>query len=347
MLKRLCVNVAATLILASASASGMAADITGAGASFPFPLYATWAERYLQESGNRVNYQSIGSGGGVAQISKPTVDFGATDAPLTAAELEARDLLQFPAVMGGIVPVVNLPGIEPGQLRLSGPELAQIYLGEITRWNDPVLQARNPDLKLPDTEILIVYRSDGSGTTYAWTHYLAQVYPQWKEKVGEGKAVKWPAGQGGKGNEGVANYVKQLRHTIGYVEYGYARENRLSHVALVNQAGSVVQPNTATFSAAADSADWEADPGMGIMLTNQPGADAWPLSTATFILVPRETRRPESTRTVLEFFDWAFREGGATAENMYYIPLPPSVTDIVRKRWETSIRTRSGDPVWP
>ncbi len=323
-----------------------AVDITGAGASFPFPLYAQWASTYLAQTGEAVNYQSIGSGGGVAQISKPTVDFGATDAPLSAEELDARGLMQFPAVMGGTVPVINIPGVAPGQLKLSGSELADIYLGKIRRWNDPVLVARNPDLKLPDADILVVHRSDGSGTTYGWTHYLAQVSPAWQETVGVGKAVKWPAGQGGKGNEGVANYVRQLRHTIGYVEYGYARENNLSYVQLENQEGAFVSPTPEAFAAAAANADWSATPGMGVMLTNQPGADSWPLAAATFILVPKVTRRPESTRSALTFFDWAFRHGDQAADDMHYVALPDAVTDTVRERWAQELRTSDGKPVW-
>ncbi|TSH89470.1 phosphate ABC transporter substrate-binding protein PstS [Verticiella sediminum] len=337
----------AALALACAAGAAHAVDITGAGASFPFPLYANWAHSYHAETGDVVNYQSIGSGGGVAQISKPTVDFGATDAPLSGEELDRLGLVQFPALLGGVVPVVHIPGIEPGQLKLSGSELADIFLGRITRWNDPTLTARNPGLTLPDAEILVVHRSDGSGTTYNWTHYLAQVSPAWQETVGVGKAVKWPAGQGGKGNEGVANYVRQLRHTIGYVEYGYARENDLSHVALENSAGNVVQPDAASFAAAAASADWDAVPGMGLTLTNQPGADAWPLAAATFILVPRTTNRPASTRAALAFFDWAFRHGDQMAEDMHYVALPDALTDRVRAVWARDVRDRDGKPVWP
>lgn len=329
------------------AAPASAVDITGAGASFPYPLYAQWASTYLAETGEAVNYQSIGSGGGVAQISKPTVDFGATDAPLSADELKARGLAQFPAVMGGTVPVVNIPGIEPGRLKLTGAELADIFLGKIRRWNDPALVARNPDLALPDADILVVHRSDGSGTTYGWTHYLAQVSPAWKETVGVGKAVKWPAGQGGKGNEGVANYVRQLRHTIGYVEYGYARENNLSYVQLQNQAGNFVSPTPESFAAAAASADWHGTPGMGVMLTNQPGDEAWPLAAATFILVPEVSRRPASTRSALAFFDWAFRQGDQAADAMHYVALPDNVTDMVRERWSQQLRDTEGRPVWP
>jgi len=347
MLQRIWLKLAAAAALAVGAATAHATDITGAGASFPFPLYATWASRYLEATGDIVNYQSIGSGGGVAQISKPTVDFGATDAPLSDEQLQELGLVQFPAVMGGTVPVVNIPGVGPGQLKLTGSELADIFLGRITRWNDPVLTARNPGLPLPDAAILVVHRSDGSGTTFGWTHYLAQVSPVWREQVGVGKAVKWPAGQGGKGNEGVANYVRQLQNTIGYVEYGYARENKLSHVALQNRAGNFVQPDPESFAAAGASADWNAVPGMGVMLTNQPGANAWPLAAATFILVPRSSERPESTHAVLKFFDWAFRYGGAVANEMHYVALPQSVTDKVREVWKSQVKSAAGKPLWP
>lgn len=345
LLKRYCTAILAAAALVAATPA-TAVNITGAGASFPFPLYASWAAEYLATTGKVVNYQSIGSGGGIAQISKPTVDFGASDAPLSGEELEQLKLLQFPVVMGGTVPIVNLPGVEPGALKLTGGELADIFLGNIRRWNDPALAARNPELRLPDADILVVHRSDGSGTTYGWTHYLAQVSPEWKERVGVGKAVKWPAGQGSKGNEGVASYVNQLRHSIGYVEYGYARENRLTHVAMQNQAGRYVQPEPASFAAAAAHADWAAVPGMGVMLTNQPGEEAWPLVSATFVLVQRTARRPASTRAVFNFFDWAFKYGTARTHEMHYVPLPPSVIEQVRASW-SGVTTRDGTTLWP
>lgn len=345
LLKRFWIKaLAAAAVLTAMPAA--AVNITGAGASFPFPLYASWAADYLAATGNVVNYQSIGSGGGIAQISKPTVDFGASDAPLSGDELERLDLLQFPVVMGGTVPIVNLPGIAPGALKLSGRELADIFLGRIKRWNAPAIAARNPDLPLPDADILVVHRSDGSGTTYGWTHYLAQVSPEWNQQVGVGKAVKWPAGQGSKGNEGVASYVTQLRHSIGYVEYGYARENRLTYVALQNQAGQYVQPEPSSFAAAAVNADWEAIPGMGVMLTNQPGDAAWPLVNATFVLVPRVARRPASARAVFDFFDWAFEHGAEKTHDMHYVPLPQPVVDQVRAGW-AQVKTRDGKAVWP
>ncbi len=323
-----------------------AVNITGAGASFPFPLYATWADMYFEETGRIVNYQSIGSGGGIAQISRGTVDFGATDAPLSSAELEEIGLVQFPAVLGGTVPIVNLPGVGPGELKLTGRELADIFLGKIQKWNDPVLQERNPDLKLPDADILVVHRSDGSGTTFGWTHYLAQVSPEWAEQVGVAKAVKWPTGQGGKGNEGVANYVRQLRYTIGYVEYGYAQQNQLSYVSLENQAGQFVEPTPETFAAAAANADWQAEPGMGVMLTNQPGDNAWPLAAATFILIPQQPASSERARAALEFFDWAFSNGGQAAHELYYVPLPAAAVNQVKQRW-SQIRDEDGTPIWP
>ncbi len=324
-----------------------ALNITGAGASFPFPVYAYWAYDYRDATGRLVNYQSIGSGGGVAQITRGTVDFGASDAPVAGDDLEARGLMQFPAVMGGTVPVINLPGIAPGELKLTGKELADIFLGKIRRWNDPVLTTRNPDLNLPDADILVVHRSDGSGTTYGWTHYLAQVSDEWRDTVGVGKAVQWPAGQGGKGNEGVANYVRQLQNTIGFVEYGFARQSGLSHVSLENRAGNFVQPNAESFMAAAASANWNSVPGMGLMLTHQPGEKAWPVAAATFILVPSEPPGAERVHAVLEFFDWAFKTGDATAERLHYVPLPDAVTDLVRERWQNQITPRNGQPVWP
>lgn len=324
-----------------------ALNITGAGASFPYPVYAYWAYAYRDLTDRLVNYQSIGSGGGVAQITRGTVDFGATDAPLSGEELAQRGLMQFPAVLGGTVPVVNIPGIAPGELQLSGSELADIYLGKIRKWNDPVLVARNPGLNLPDADILVVYRSDGSGTTYGWTHYLAQVSPEWASTVGVGKAVKWPTGQGGKGNEGVANYVRQLQHTIGFVEYGFARQSQLSHVALNNRDGFFVQPNPESFMAAAANANWHDTPGMGLMLTYQPGANAWPIAAATFILVPTRPRSHERVRAVFTFFDWAWQEGDKIAEQLHYVALPDSVADLVRERWPQEVQPRNGQPVWP
>ncbi|MCK9511990.1 MAG: phosphate ABC transporter substrate-binding protein PstS [Pigmentiphaga sp.] len=335
------------LLLALAAPWAHALNITGAGASFPFPVYAFWAHEYRDAADRLVNYQSIGSGGGVAQITRGTVDFGATDAPLDGEELAERGLVQFPSVLGGTVPVVNIPGIAPGELKLTGAELADIFLGKIRKWNDPVLVARNPGLELPDAEILVVHRSDGSGTTYGWTHYLAQVSPEWASQVGVGKAVKWPTGQGGKGNEGVANYVRQLQNTIGFVEYGFARQSGLSHVSLQNREGNFVQPNAESFMAAAANADWEAVPGMGVMLTNQPGAEAWPLAAATYILVPTRPDTPERVRVVFDFFDWAFRHGDDTAERLHYVALPDNVADLVRQSWTRDVRPRNGQSAWP
>lgn len=328
------------------ASAAFAINITGAGASFPFPLYATWAANYHEQTGRIVNYQSIGSGGGIAQITRGTVDFGATDAPLTAEELEDTNLLQFPAVMGGTVPIVNLPGVAPGQLKLTGVELADIFLGKIRKWNDPRISELNPNVQLPDAAILVVHRSDGSGTTFGWTHYLAQVSPEWAENVGVAKAVKWPTGQGGKGNEGVANYVRQLRYTLGYVEYGYAQQNNLTHVALKNPAGNFVVPGPESFAAAAEHANWNAAPGMGIMLTNQPGANAWPLAAATFILIPKKPRSPERARAALEFFDWAYQHGTQAALDLHYVPLPAAAIEQVRARW-SHVQDADGSALWP
>src|SRR5690606_32976279 len=295
MFKRVLLQVSVGIAFGAASLVAHAADITGAGASFPYPIYAKWAAQYQQETGNRVNYQSIGSGGGQQQIIAKTVDFGASDDPMKGEALDENGLFQFPAIVGGTVPVVNVDGIKPGELKLSGEIIADIFLAKITKWNDPAITAMNPDAKLPDASIIVVHRSDGSGTTFGWTNYLSKVSSDWKEKVGEGKAVKWPVGQGGKGNEGVANYVKQLSNSIGYVEYAYAKQNGLSHAALQNQAGKFVQPEYDSFAAAAAGADWKAAPGMGVVLTQQPGEKSWPVTAATFVLVHKVADKPENT----------------------------------------------------
>ncbi|GAA5236366.1 phosphate ABC transporter substrate-binding protein PstS [Verticiella sediminum] len=346
MFKSVLRQVTIAVALGSATVAAHAADITGAGASFPYPIYARWAADYRAETNNVVNYQSIGSGGGVKQITAKTVDFGATDDPMPGDELDKNGLLQFPAVIGGTVPVVNLPGVKPGELRLTGQLLADIYLGKIKRWNDPALAAANPDVKLPDADIVVVHRSDGSGTTFGWTNYLAKVSPEWKEQVGEGKAVKWPVGQGGKGNEGVANYVKQLANSIGYVEYAYAKQNGLSHTAMQNSAGQYVQPEYDSFAAAAAGADWKSEPGMGMVLTDQPGEKSWPVTSATFILVHKAADNAEKTRSVLSFFDWAFEKGADSARSLDYVALPQAVTQAIRDEWTSDIKDGSGNAVW-
>jgi len=338
---------AAALTLSLGAVVAPAESITGAGASFPYPIYAKWAAQYHQETGKQVNYQSIGSGGGQQQIIARTVDFGASDDPMPGAALAEHRLLQFPAVIGGTVAVVNVDGIAPGQLRLSGPVLADIFLAKIKTWNDPAIQALNPGLNLPKRAIIVIHRSDGSGTTFGWTNYLSKVSPEWKTRVGEGKAVKWPTGQGGKGNEGVAAYVRQLKNAIGYVEYAYAKQNQLSWVQMQNRAGQFVQPSQESFAAAATYADWASTPGMGVVLTDAPGAQSWPVTAASFILVHQDQRRPQAGRAVLAFFDWAFKNGAQAARDLDYVPLPDAVVAHITTAWQTQIKTTEGAAIWP
>ncbi len=329
-------------------ALGLAANITinGAGATFPYPLYSQWAYKYNQITGMKLNYQSIGSGGGIQQIKAKTVDFGASDAPLKAAELKAAGLIQFPMVMGGVVPVVNVKGISAGKLKLDGTVLADIYLGKITRWNDAALKALNPGLKLPDTAIAVVRRSDGSGTTWIFTNYLSSVSSAWKEKVGADKAVAWPVGNGGKGNEGVAAYVQQLPGSIGYVEYAYALQNKMAYVLLKNREGSYVAPTKETFSAAAANADWANAPGYYLVLVNQPGKDSWPITGATFILIQKEQSNAALGKAMLAFFDWCYSHGDEQAIQLDYVPLPENVIKLVEETWKNELRCQ-GKPMWP
>lgn len=346
MLKRAFSKLTVGLAFSAMALSAQAVNVTGAGASFPYPIYAKWAAAYNKETGKQVNYQSIGSGGGQQQIIAKTVDFGASDDPMKGEALEKDNLLQFPAVIGGTVPVVNIDGIEPGQLKLSGPVLADIFLGKITKWNDETIQKLNPDLKLPANSIVVVHRSDGSGTTFGWTNYLSKVSTDWKEKVGEGKAVKWPTGQGGKGNEGVAAYVRQLKDSIGYVEYAYAKQNKLSWTQLQNKDGQFVQPSQETFAAAAANADWNSAPGMGVILTDEPGADSWPVTSATFILMHKVQDKPENAKAVLNFFNWAFDKGADMASELDYVPLPSEVTDQIKQVWAKEIKAKDGSEIW-
>ena len=346
MLKSAFQKIAIAAAFSAAALSAQAANITGAGASFPYPLYAKWAAEYHKETGNQVNYQSIGSGGGQQQIIAKTVDFGATDDPLNGEKLKENTLVQFPAVIGGAVPVVNIRGIEPGALRLSGSVLADIYLAKIKRWNDPAIVALNPELTLPDTDIIIVHRSDGSGTTFLWTNYLSKVSEEWKTKIGEGKAIKWPSGQGGKGNEGVAAYVGQLQNSIGYVEYAYAKQNNLSWTQVQNKDGKFVQPSGEAFAAAAANADWNSAPGMGVVLTDEPGEASWPITSATFILMQETQDKPEQGKAVMTFFDWAFKNGADMAAELDYVPLPDEVTNEIRKVWSTDIKDANGQAIW-
>ncbi len=332
----------ATLLAAAPAA---AVEISGAGATFPYPVYAKWAEAYKAKAGVSMNYQSIGSGGGIKQIEAKTVDFGASDKPLEPKELDANGLMQFPMIMGGVVPVVNVEGIGAGQIKLNGAALANIYLGTIKKWNDPAIRALNPGLKLPDRAISVVHRSDGSGTTFIFTHYLSEVSPEWKKRVGEDAAVSWPTGVGGKGNEGVASYASRINGAIGYVEFAYALQNKLAYVLLQNQAGNFVKPETATFQAAAANADWKKAPGFYLLLTNQPGAQSWPITGASFILFYKEQAKPDIGRAVLEFFDWAYHNGGAMAAQLDYVPLPDSVIKLVEDTWRTQVKA-GGKPVW-
>ncbi|HEY5999844.1 MAG TPA: phosphate ABC transporter substrate-binding protein PstS [bacterium] len=327
----------------------MAADapaINGAGASFPYPIYSQWAYRYAQTTGTKLNYQSIGSGGGITQIKAGTVDFGASDAPLKADELRAAGLVQFPLVVGGVVPVVNLPGVSPGALRLTPELLADIFLGTVRRWDDPAVKAQNPGMSLPARDIAVVHRSDASGTTWIFTNYLDKVSPGWHAKVGTEKAVAWPAGVGGKGNEGVAAFVQQAEGTIGYVEYAYAVQNKLATVQLRNRAGKFVAPSIASFQAAAAGADWKGAPGFALVLTDQAGDASWPITGASFILVRARQTDAARGRAMLAFFDWCLRSGAAQAEKLAYVPLPASVTDLVEAAWQDQVRC-DGKAVWP
>ena len=337
---------AAGLAVASLATPASAADIAGAGATFPFPVYAKWAEAYYKETGNRMNYQSIGSSGGIRQIRAKTVDFGATDAPLSGEQLQKDGFVQFPTVMGGVVPVVNIQGVATGRLKLTGELLADIYAGRVTRWNDPRIAQLNEGVVLPDATITAIYRSDGSGTTSVFTTYLAEVSEPWKSGPGAGTSVQWPVGQGGKGNEGVAALVKQVPNAIGYVEYAYAKQNNIPFAQLRNKDGKFVSPDAATFQAAAAEADWQAAPGYGISLTNQPGEQAWPITAPTFILVPKNPEKPEQVGEALKFFDWAFRNGDKMALELDYVPLPQNVKDLVRKTWADDIKSGSGRPVY-
>ncbi|MBK9160794.1 MAG: phosphate ABC transporter substrate-binding protein PstS [Nitrosomonadales bacterium] len=334
------------LVVAGLYASfSMAAGITGAGATFPYPIYAKWAEAYKAQTGTIMNYQSIGSGGGIKQITAKTVDFGASDMPLTPEQLDKNGLMQFPTVIGGVVPVINVKGIANGALKLDGATLANIYLGKITKWNDPALVALNKDIKLPDDNITVVHRSDGSGTSFIFTNYLSKVSADWKSAVGEGTAVSWKAGTGGKGNEGVASYVQRIKGSIGYVEYAYALQNKMNFVLLKNRDGQFVKPEDVSFKAAAASAAWDKAPGFYKILTDEPGKESWPISGATFILIHKTQDKPESGKEVLNFFGWAYDKGGKLASDLDYVPLPENVVKLIRSAWKAQIKDASGKPL--
>jgi phosphate transport system substrate-binding protein len=336
---------AATLAAALSITTAQAADISGAGATFPYPIYAKWADAYKKETGNGLNYQSIGSGGGIKQIEAKTVTFGATDKPLGEKELNDNGLIQFPMVIGGIVPVINLEGIKPGEIIIDGPTLAQIFLGAITKWDDPAIKKLNDKLKLPSTAIAVVHRSDGSGTTFNFTNYLSKVSEDWKSKVGSDAAVEWPTGIGAKGNEGVANNVAQTKGAIGYVEYAYAKQNKLTYADMVNKGGKRVAPETKSFSTAAASADWKSVPGFGVILTEQAGAGSWPITAATFILMHTDPTDAAASAEALKFFDWAYKNGDKMAEELDYIPMPDNVVALSVAEW-AKIKDSAGKPVF-
>jgi len=328
--------VAAGLVAASTSA--FAADITGAGATFPFPIYSKWADAYKKQTGNGLNYQSIGSGAGIKQIVSKTVTFGASDMPLKVEQLDKDGLVQWPMVMGAIVPVVNLESVKVGEMVFDGPTLADIYLGKITKWDDPAIKKLNPNVKLPSEAIAVVHRADGSGTTFNFTDYLSKVNPDWKGKVGVGTAVEWPAGVGAKGNEGVSGNIGQTKNSIGYVEYAYAKQNKLVYTAMVNKAGKTVQPTTETFQAAASNADWTHAPGYYVILTDQPGDTSWPITASTFILMHKNPADKAASAEAIKFFKWSFENGGKMAEELDYIPMPDNVVKLIQNTWSTDIK---------
>src|SRR5688572_93804 len=332
---RLAKQFAAVAVMAAAwAAPALAVDITGAGATFPYPIYSKWADGYKKATGAGMNYQSIGSGGGIKQITAKTVDFGASDMPMKAEDLQKNGLIQFPAIMGGVVPVVKLEGVKPGQLKFTGKLLSDIYMGKVTKWNDPAIAQLNPGMKLPGDTITVVHRSDGSGTTFLWTNYLSKVSPEFKSAVGEGTSVKWPAGVGGKGNEGVASYVQKINGSIGYVEYAYAKQNKLAHGQVQNRSGKFVNPDDDTFKAAAANADWKSVPGMGVVLTDQAGDQAWPITGASFILVHAKQEKPENGKEVLKFFEWSFRNGQKMAAELDYVPMPEATIKEIQAAWK-------------
>ncbi len=337
--------LAIALFAALAWTSAQAADISGAGATFPYPIYSKWADAYKTQTGVGLNYQSIGSGGGIKQIKAKTVTFGASDMPLKPDDLEASGLIQFPMIMGGTVPVVNLPGIQSGQLTLSGPVLADIFQGNITNWNDPKIAALNAGVSLPDKAIAVVHRSDGSGTSFLFTNYLSQSSPDWAGKIGANSAVQWPVGIGAKGNEGVANMAKQTDGAIGYVEYAYAKQNNLTFTKMFNKDGKVVSPSIEAFQAAAAKADWAGAKDYYLILTNQSGDQSWPITGASFILLYKNPVDPAASLTALKFFDWAYKSGGDMAQQLAYVPIPANVVDLVRQTWASAI-TADGKAIW-
>jgi phosphate transport system substrate-binding protein len=330
----------------AATSSTFAADVTGAGATFPAPVYAKWADMYKKASGNAVNYQSVGSGAGIKQIKAKTVDFGASDKPLKLEELNEAGLMQFPMVMGGVVTIVNLDGIAPGQLKLTGPVIADIYMGKITKWNAAPIAALNPGVKLPADDITVVYRADGSGTTFLFTDYLSKVSPEFKTNVGAEASVKWATGVGGKGNEGVAANVQRMKGTIGYVEWAFAKKNKIAHTQIKNRDGVFMQPDDDAFKAAAASADWVKAPGFGIVLTDQAGKNSWPITGVSYILMHKSQADSAKGKEVLKFFDWSFKNGDAAATELDYVPMPEAVSKLVSDAWKAHLKDASGKAIW-
>jgi phosphate transport system substrate-binding protein len=345
MLKALATALAGLLAVSTASISN-AATISGAGATFPAPVYAKWAEGYKAQTGTSLNYQAIGSGGGIKQINAKTVDFGASDKPLKPDDLAAGGLSMFPTVIGGVVPVMNLPGVAPGRLKLTGTQLADIYRGVIKKWNDPLLAKTNAGMALPNLPITVVHRSDGSGTTFLFTTYLSMKAAHWAQQIGGNDSVQWPTGMGGKGNDGVAAFVKQTPGAIGYVEYAYAKQNKMTYAQMQNKAGKFVDPTAESFAAAAAGAKWSSAPGFYLLLLDQPGANAWPMTGATFILVHAKQSDPDKGREVLKFFDWAYKNGDGAAAQLDYVPLPAPVKSLIRASWK-KISGPDGKPIYP
>ncbi len=340
--------IAAAAVLSFTTSAGAAVDkISGAGATFPYPVYSKWAQAYNETTGVQMNYQAIGSGGGIKQIKAKTVDFGASDAPLKKEELDQAGLMQFPMVMGGVVPVVRIDGVDAGQLKLDGKTMGAIYAGKITNWNDPAIKKMNPDLDLPDQQITVVHRSDGSGTTWIFTSYLSKTSDVWANGPGHAKAVAWPTGVGGKGNQGVASYVDRIKNSIGYVEYAYALQNDMTYVSLKNKDGNVVEPTSANFQAAAANADWDNAPGFYEVLTDQPGADSWPITGASFILMYKDAKNPQAAQAALKFFDWAYANGDEMADQLDYVPMPENVVKLVQDKWHEQIKGKNGQAIWP
>ena len=333
-------------VAAMAVPAAMAADVTGAGSSFYYPIASKWAAEYKAKTGTGLNYQSIGSGGGIKAIKAKTVTFGASDKPLTQTELSEAGLFQFPAVMGGVVPVVNLKGITPGELTLDANVLTGIFLGQITKWDDKAIKALNPSAKLPSSAIAVVHRSDGSGTTFLFTDYLSKTNSEWREKVGANSAVDWPVGIGAKGNEGVAGVTTQTDGAIGYVEYAYAKQNKMSYTKMINKSGTTVSPSNDSFAAAASNADWSSAPGFYVILTNQPGAQSWPITGAPFVIMQKTAVDAASSLEALKFFDWTYKNGAKAAEELDYVPMPAKVVELIQASWKSNLKDSSGQPVW-